>query len=82
MVNVDSAETQTAPGATTVQDESPQRTRIALIGTGGRSEMYIRAIYGQHADVAELIALSDVNQGRVQFYQDLIKELGGTEPVA
>lgn len=80
MVNVDSAETKTESAETTTK--TPKRTRIALIGTGGRSEMYIRAIYGQHADVAELIALSDVNQGRVDFYQDLIKELGGTEPVA
>lgn len=82
MVNVDSAETHTESAETTIQPQASQRTRIALIGTGGRSEMYIRAIYGQHADVAELIALSDVNQGRVDFYQDLIKELGGTEPVA
>ncbi|TSE14583.1 Gfo/Idh/MocA family oxidoreductase [Arthrobacter sp. KBS0703] len=55
--------------------------RIALIGTGGRSEMYIRAIYGRHADTAELVGLSDVNPGRVEFYQKLIQELGGTRPV-
>ncbi|MGA8787867.1 MAG: gfo/Idh/MocA family oxidoreductase, partial [Paenarthrobacter sp.] len=64
MVTVDSAETQTETATPTAQAEGRTRTRIALIGTGGRSEMYIRAIYGQHADVAELIALSDVNQGR------------------
>jgi predicted dehydrogenase len=58
-----------------------RRARIALIGTGGRSEMYIRAIYGKHADTAELVGLSDVNPGRVEFYQKLIAELGGTRPV-
>ncbi|MFF2245464.1 Gfo/Idh/MocA family protein [Arthrobacter sp. NPDC058130] len=58
-----------------------RRARIALIGTGGRSEMYIRAIYGRHADTAELVGLSDVNPGRVEFYQRLISELGGAEPV-
>jgi hypothetical protein len=58
------------------------KTRIALIGTGGRSEMYIRAIFGKHADTAELVAFSDVNPGRVEFYQKLIQELGAPGPVA
>jgi hypothetical protein len=53
-----------------------------LIGTGGRSEMYIRAIFGKHADTAELVAFSDVNPGRVEFYQKLIQELGAPGPVA
>ena len=57
------------------------RARIALIGTGGRSEMYIRAIYGKHADTAELVGLSDVNPGRVEYYQKLIQELAGVQPV-
>lgn len=61
---------------------SRTKARIALIGTGGRSEMYIRAIFGKHADTAELVAFSDVNPGRVQFYQKLIQELGAPGPVA
>jgi len=58
------------------------RARIALIGTGGRSEMYIRAIFGNYAATAELVAFSDVNPGRVEFYQKLIQELGAPAPVA
>lgn len=58
------------------------KARIALIGTGGRSEMYVRAIFGKHADTAELMAFSDVNPGRVEFYQKLIQELGAPGPVA
>ncbi len=58
------------------------KARIALIGTGGRSEMYIRAIFGRHAETAELVAFSDVNPGRVEFYQKLIQELGAPGPVA
>ncbi|RKO20589.1 gfo/Idh/MocA family oxidoreductase [Pseudarthrobacter phenanthrenivorans] len=58
------------------------KARIALIGTGGRSEMYIRAIYGNYAGTAELVAFSDVNPGRVEFYQQLIQELGAPGPVA
>jgi len=59
-----------------------RKARIALIGTGGRSEMYVRAIFGKHTDTAELVAFSDVNPGRVEFYQKLIQELGAPGPVA
>ncbi|MBT2596378.1 Gfo/Idh/MocA family protein [Arthrobacter sp. ISL-72] len=58
-----------------------KRARIALIGAGGRSEMYIRAIYGKHSDTAELVGLSDVNPGRMEYYRKLIQELGGTRQV-
>lgn len=58
-----------------------RKARIALIGAGGRSEMYIRAIYGKHSDTAELVGLSDVNPGRVEYYRKLIQELGGAQPV-
>ena len=59
-----------------------RKARFALIGTGGRSEMYIRAIFGKHSDTAELVAFSDVNPGRVEYYQKLIQELGAPGPVA
>jgi hypothetical protein len=73
------ADTATALGAAAGHGG---KARIALIGTGGRSEMYIRAIFGKHADTAELVAFSDVNPGRVEFYQQLIQELGAPGPVA
>jgi predicted dehydrogenase len=73
------ADTATALGAAAGHGG---KARIALIGTGGRSEMYIRAIFGEHADTAELVAFSDVNPGRVEFYQQLIQELGAPGPVA
>lgn len=86
MVNVDTADIPpTSPAAATAaatqQRPQQRRARIALIGTGGRSEMYIRAVLGTHSDTAELVALSDVNPGRVDYYQKLIGELGGTGPV-
>ncbi|MGF9648541.1 Gfo/Idh/MocA family oxidoreductase [Pseudarthrobacter oxydans] len=88
---VNTAESSTAAeAATTAADTAAAvgaagrsgKARIALIGTGGRSEMYIRAIFGKHADTAELVAFSDVNPGRVEFYQKLIQELGAPGPVA
>lgn len=58
------------------KDQSPaSKARYVLVGTGSRSEMYIRAILGPHADVAELAAISDVNQGRIELYRNLAKEL-------
>ncbi|MEA3550062.1 Gfo/Idh/MocA family oxidoreductase [Pseudarthrobacter sp. C1] len=70
------------PGAQAAAARRGGKARIALIGTGGRSEMYIRAIFDKHADTAELVAFSDVNPGRVEFYQQLIQELGAPGPVA
>ena len=91
MVNVDTAGA-THAHAESIAETSGQaagdrdaRTRYALVGTGSRSEMYVRAILGQHADVAELVALSDLNPGRVQYYQDFAAGLSdGTSipPVA
>lgn len=53
------------------------KARLALVGTGARSEMYIRAVLTDHADAAELAGLSDVNSGRVEYYQRLVQDIGG-----
>ncbi|TRY18270.1 Gfo/Idh/MocA family oxidoreductase [Tessaracoccus rhinocerotis] len=44
------------------------RTRFAVVGTGHRAGMYVTAITGDHADVAELVAWCDTNPGRMDFY--------------
>lgn len=44
------------------------RCKYALIGTGGRSAMFLEAIFKEYADVAELVAIADVNQTRMDFY--------------
>ena len=53
------------------------RTRYAIVGTGNRCEMYIHAILGDHADVAELVALIDTNPGRIEYYQEVIEQTYG-----
>lgn len=59
MVNVDTAgatRTQaeaTAEASGKAAGDRPPRTRYALVGTGSRSEMYVRAILGQQADVVD-----------------------------
>lgn len=82
MVNTAESSSATAASTSAPEPGAGSRARIALIGNGGRSEMYIRAIFGTHEDTAELVAFSDVNPGRVEFYQKLIQELGAPGPVA
>lgn len=45
------------------------RVRYAIVGTGSRAQMYLDAIAGPHADVAELVAWSDSNPGRLDVYE-------------
>lgn len=45
------------------------KKKYAIVGTGGRSEMYFNALTGgEFDDCAELVALCDMNQGRLDFY--------------
>ncbi len=56
-----------------------QRTRYAVVGVGGRSRMYTRAILGPYADVAELVAACDVNRGRLDLLNAELAEAGHAE---
>ncbi|MCL2782953.1 MAG: Gfo/Idh/MocA family oxidoreductase, partial [Propionibacteriaceae bacterium] len=47
-----------------------QRPRYAIIGTGSRAQMYLAAMAGPHADVAQLVAASDSNPGRLEWSLD------------
>jgi len=38
--------------------------------------MYIDAITGRHSDVAELVAMVDVNPGRLAYYDGAIGDRG------
>jgi len=57
------------------------RTRYALVGTGSRAQMYIDAISGPHADVAELVAWTDPNPGRIDWHEARLRERGAAVPV-
>ncbi|MDT0444402.1 Gfo/Idh/MocA family protein [Streptomyces johnsoniae] len=57
--------------------------RYALLGTGSRGRDYVRALCRDHRDVATLAAFLDPNPGRLDFYQDLVRDLGtGVAPPA
>jgi predicted dehydrogenase len=47
------------------------RTRYGLVGTGGRSENYVRSLLVDHRDVGELVALLDPNRGRAERMRDI-----------
>ena len=63
-----------------------QHERYGLIGTGSRAGMYIRAMTGtqlgaEHVpDVAELVAWSDVNPGRLDVYEREVVAAGHPAP--
>jgi len=52
------------------------RFRYALVGVGSRAQMYLDAIAGDHADVAELVAWSDPNPGRLDWSLARVPALG------
>ena len=45
-----------------------RRRRYAVVGTGHRAGMYVGAVTGAHADVAELVAWCDTNPARMAHY--------------
>ena len=54
--------------------------RYALVGSGHRAQMYVDAILGAHSDVAELVALSDPNPTRIDYYAARMRAAGAAEP--
>ncbi|MEM1099727.1 MAG: Gfo/Idh/MocA family oxidoreductase [Planctomycetota bacterium] len=53
------------------------RERYAIVGTGGRSRMFLNAIYGEFKGDAELVALADTSQTRMDFWNSYLKEYFG-----
>ena len=48
-----------------------QKKRYAIVGTGSRSSMYIKAICNTYPDRAELVGLCDSNQSRMNYYNNV-----------
>ena len=53
------------------------RRRYAVAGVGHRAGMYVDAVLGQQADVAELVAWCDSNPGRMDYYDERVVAAGG-----
>lgn len=56
------------------------RRRYAIVGTGSRHAMYRNAIVGEYAPHAELVALCDINPGRVDLSRRWCADKGATVP--
>jgi len=52
------------------------RRRYAVVGTGARAEMFVRAITAAHAGTAQLVALADVNQTRMDTHNRWLAAAG------
>lgn len=55
-------------------------TRYAVIGTGHRCQMYLDAIGAEHAGVATLVAMVDINPGRVEVHKSRMVATYGYDP--
>jgi len=58
-----------------------QRKRYALVGTGGRAGMFVRAVTETYHDYAELVGLCDLSQTRMDWYNQQLAEKVGMSPV-
>ncbi|GAA5187885.1 Gfo/Idh/MocA family oxidoreductase [Rugosimonospora acidiphila] len=50
-------------------------TRYAIVGTGSRAEMFVKALAVEHSDTAQLVALCDVNPVRMNAHNRLLASL-------
>jgi predicted dehydrogenase len=57
------------------------RKRYAIVGTGARAGMFVKAITTTYADVAQIVALCDHSQIRMDWYNRQISESPGLDEV-
>jgi predicted dehydrogenase len=64
------------------QVQEPKRKRFAIVGVGGRSYMYQRALQRTFAPYGELVGVCDLNPGRLKLAQQSAERNGQTLPPA
>jgi predicted dehydrogenase len=57
--------------------EKMKKKKYVLVGTGGRSRMFYTALTKDYKETTALTAICDVNQTRMDFVNNIIKEEGG-----
>ncbi|MCA9908376.1 MAG: Gfo/Idh/MocA family oxidoreductase, partial [Anaerolineae bacterium] len=50
--------------------------RYAIVGTGARAEMYVKAITHTYAEYATLVALCDMSDSRMDWYNTQLQQAG------
>ena len=56
------------------------KKRYALVGTGGRAGMFVRAVMETYSESCEMVAFCDLSQTRMDWYNTQIQSQGG-EPL-
>ena len=56
------------------------KKKYAIVGLGGRKDMFLSAICETYKDRCELAVVCDVNQGRVDTAKRKVKKIAGYEP--
>jgi len=59
----------------------PDRKRYAIVGLGGRSEMFTGAILKDYKDRAELVGMCDINRARLDYSNQCFAEKYGADPI-
>jgi predicted dehydrogenase len=62
--------------AATPVTTSASRRRYAIVGCGSRQQIYLDAILGKYKDVAELVGVCDINEGRAKLSQSFARDAG------
>lgn len=61
--------------------QKEKKKRYALVGAGGRSRMFTKAILDTYKDRAELVGLCDINKKRLDYQLNHFKETYGVEGI-
>ncbi len=56
------------------------KKRYALVGTGSRAGMYVKALAATYRDHSELVGLCDLNQTRMNWYNRQLQDVYGAAP--
>ena len=72
--------TAAAMAAIPAQAASAKRKRYAQVGVGSRARMFQDALWGPHKDQGELVAICDVNPGRLALASRWASEAGAAPP--
>lgn len=57
------------------------KTKYALVGVGGRSRFFYKALVSTYASTSELVAFCDLNQKRMDYANEQIQKEYGLSPV-
>ncbi len=58
-----------------------QRKRYALVGTGGRAEMYVDAVTGDYAESAVMVGLCDISPTRMEWHNQRLADKFDAAPL-